>query len=447
MRLLSTILPLGPLLIPAIASSQALARAPGARVVTVSPFGMEEPSIAVNPKSPNQVVVAYQGNAATSYSTDSGRTFAPSSGTDDPGFIRRGDVVLAFSNKGHAFLSYVAFDKQGTPFYWGHGSGKSAVVVRRSVDGGKSWEPTDFIVNAPPVTENTPFQDMERIFADNGVHSPHAGNLYIGWIEWRLKESVMLFSRSEDDGETWSKPIQISTRPGLPRDGNGDVVGFEGTVGSDGTIYTVWHEAHYVTFASSHDGGKTFEPSRRIIKTGPPYMGAIMGLGPIFGAMGFPQIGVDPKNSNLYVTWSDYRNGDIDIFLSRSVDHGKTWSPPQRVNDDPAHDGADQYFQWMTVDPVTGAIYVQFYDRRADPKDYVNSVTLARSTDGGHTFVNYEWADQRFEGHDVRLGDYMWLVAYDNRVYGTWSEPIAADTGAHAHYVPVVKVGTADFSH
>jgi hypothetical protein len=429
----------------------ALPRAPGARVVTVSPFGREEPGIAVNPRSPNQVIAVFQGPAEAAYSQDSARSFAASAGTAAPEWRRTGDVSVTFDNQGRAYLCYIAFDLQGTTYYWGHGGGRNGVIVRRSVDGGKTWEPGGAAVRIPPLQSNTPFQDMARIFADNGPQSPNAGHLYVGWIEWQLTRSIMLFSRSTDGGRTWDPAVRISTHAGLPRDGNGDVVGFNGTVGPDGTVYTVWHDGAHIAFATSRDGGHSFAASRWIIETGPPYMGAIPGLGPIFGAMGFPQIGVDPHAGTLYVTWSDYRNGDIDVFLSRSADQGRTWTSPLRVNDDPVHDGSDQFFQWMAVDPVTGGVYVQFYDRREDPADRKTKVTLARSTDGGRTFTNYAWTDAAFDGHDVRLGDYMWLTAYDNRVYGAWAEPVAADSGVAAagaprRYGPVIRVGTADFS-
>jgi hypothetical protein len=159
----------------------------------------------------------------------------------------------------------------------------------------------------------------------------------------------------------------------------------------------------------------------------------------------------ESTGGTLYVTWSDYTNGDIDVFLSRSVDRGRTWSPRLRVNTDPVHNGADQFFQWMAVDPVTGAVYVQFYDRRGDPADRKTTVTLARSTDQGRTFTNYAWTTTPFDGHDVRLGDYMWLTVYDNRVYGAWAETAPTDTGAvtpraSRGYAPIVRVGTADFS-
>src|ERR1039458_8533223 len=123
-------------------------------------------------------------------------------------------------------------------------------------------------------------------------------------------------------------------------------------------------------------------------------------------ANGFPQIAIDPRSNDLrskdprnkdprsrrlYVTWTDYRNGDLDVFCSTSTDGGKKWSAPVRVNNDAVHDGADQFFQWLAVDPIDGSVNVIFYDRRGDPKNRAQTVTLARSTDGGSSFQNYAW--------------------------------------------------------
>jgi hypothetical protein len=77
------------------------------------------------------------------------------------------------------------------------------------------------------------------------------------------------------------------------------------------------------------------------------------------------------------------------------------------VNTDALHNGIDQFFQWLAVDPVTGDVYVQFYDRRDDPANRKTGFTLARSTDGGKTFINYAWAESPFESQQPAfLGDY-----------------------------------------
>lgn len=270
---------------------------------------------------------------------------------------------------------------------------------------------------------------MPRLFTDTQPHSPYSGNVYVGWIEWQLDKSIILFARSSDGGKTFAPPMRISTHAGLPRDDNGGLVGFVGAVGTDGTIYAVWNDGGTITFTQSHDGGKTFTPSRAVIDVAPPYFGGAGGIPGVSRAMGFPQIGVGIRErkwaGTLYVAWSDYRNGDVDVFSASSADDGRTWSKPVRVNNDPIHDGIDQFFQWMTVDPVTGDVYIQFYDRRDDPANRKTSFTLARSTDGGKTFVNYAWAENPFESQQPAfLGDYTWLTAYDRKVYGAWTEAL-----------------------
>jgi hypothetical protein len=438
-----------------------LPRAPGAHVVTISPpdsYG-NEPGITVNPKDPSQVAAVYQG-ATVAYSTDGGQSFTRPELPPVPGWKTGGDVSITFDNKGNVYLSSLHFDKLGSASYWAHGAGRNGIFVRRSLDGGKTWEKDAATVKAYQGNEpDIQWEDMPRIFADNVPTSPYAGNLYVGWIEWQLDQSIILFARSTDQGKTFSTPMRISTHAGLPRDDNGGLVGFVGVIGADGTIYATWNDGSTITFTTSRDGGKTFAPSRSIMDVAPPYFGGAGGIPGVSRVMGFPQIGVDSRpgkaGGNLYVAWSDFRNGDVDVFFSSSTDHGRTWSKAMRVNSDPLHDGNDQFFQWMAVDPVTGAIYVQFYDRRDDPANRKTWITLARSTDGGKTFTNYAWTDTPFESEMAFLGDYTWLTAYNNKVYGVWTETVATAADAPATPAPgnrrnrgatAVRVGTADFS-
>ncbi len=60
-----------------------------------------------------------------------------------------------------------------------------------------------------------------------------------------------------------------------------------------------------------------------------------------------------------------------------------------------------------------------------------------------------------FESQQAFLGDYTWLTAYNNKVYGVWTETVPPPAEAPAHEaVPVarrrdgtaIRVGTADFS-
>ena len=444
-----------------VASAQTpLPPAPGRRVVTVSSPERRgnEPSIAVDPNHPDRVVAAFQP-ATIAYSTDSAQTFATAELPPVEGWRGGGDVSVAFDNKGHAYLGTLHFDKLGSQSYWAHGGGRNGIFVRRSLDGGKTWEKDAATVKAFQGNESEiQWEDMPRVFADSQPKSPFAGNVYVGWIEWQLDKSIMLFARSTDSGKTFSEPMRISTHAGLPRDDNGGLVGFVGVVGADGTIYASWNDGSTITFTESHDGGKSFAPSRVAIDVAPPYFGGAGGIPGVSRVMGFPQIGVDSragKHAALYLSWSDYRNGDVDVFCVSSGDHGKTWSQPIRVNSDPIHDGIDQFFQWMAVDPVTGDVYVQFYDRRDDPANRKTGFTLARSADGGKSFVNYAWSDSPFESQNAFLGDYTWLTAYNGKVYGAWAESVPATAESSAtspqpgrppRAMTVVRVGFADFS-
>lgn len=437
---------------------QTLPLVPASRVIDLTPHPgfFNEPSIAVNPNNPRQIVAAYQVSATAASSSDAGEHWMLASATAPKDYAVSGDVSVAFDNKGHAFLCYIAFDKLGTENYWAHNATRNGIFVRRSNDGGKTWNPEASTVISHPTDPGIPFEDKPYIVADTNPKSPHAGNLYVGWTQFTLTKSTILFSRSTDDGNSWSVPIEISSHEGLPRDDNGAVEGFSGATATDGTLYAVWADGDNIAFTYSRDGGETFAPSKEVLDVAPLYFK----VSAVDRANGFPQISMDPKANRLFVSWSDYRNGDVDIFVSTSQDRGASWFPAVRVNSDPIHNGSDQFFQWLSVDPVTGAAYVVFYDRRDDPRNKNTTVVLARSTDGGRNFENYAWTRKPFQSRDDFIGDYTGLAAFNGRIYGIWAEEKGSASNSNVrtrnrksqappdkidNHRTIVRVGLADF--
>jgi len=91
------------------------------------------------------------------------------------------------------------------------------------------------------------------------------------------------------------------------------------------------------------------------------------------------------------------------------------------VNDDPLGNGKDQFMTHFCVDPVTGAINVLFYDRRRF-EGKKTDVILARSTDGGETFVNRRINDNPFiPDKEIFFGDYIGVNSYNDLVACLWT--------------------------
>jgi Neuraminidase (sialidase) len=123
----------------------------------------------------------------------------------------------------------------------------------------------------------------------------------------------------------------------------------------------------------------------------------------------------------VYVLWGDEREGNLDVWFSRSADKGETWSEAIRVNDDSTQ--ADQFLPWLTVDPETGHLYSVFYDRRHDENGSSNHVYLAWSKDAGQTWVNERLTESSFETNEkIFMGDYNNISAYNGMVRPIWVE-------------------------
>jgi hypothetical protein len=296
------------------------------------------------------------------------------------------------------------------------------MIVNVSKDGGNTW--TDGTAAINHINTVIPFEDKPGIVVDNAPASRMKGNVYLAWTRFDVygsanpeDHSQIYFTRSIDQGQTFSMPVRISDAGGDCLDSDNTVEGAVPAVGPNGEVYVVWAGPLGLVLDKSLDGGLTFGKDKVIGNIAGGWDFGIEGLA---RANGMPVTGVDlsngPNKGTLYVNWIDERNGDPDVFVMSSRNGGETWSAPVRVNDDPVKNGKAQFFTWMSVDPADGSINIVFYDRR-DGAGTQTRLTLARSVDGGRSFVNHKIDLPPFTANTrAFFGDYASISAQQGRV-------------------------------
>jgi len=376
--------------------------------------GSCEPSIAINPKNPKNIVA---GNVMNDYhySFDGGATWNSEKLQSKYGVF--GDPCIVADWDGYFYYLHLA-NPDGKAY-----SSKSflnQIVIQSSQNGGKTWDIGTGIGKNEPTQ-----QDKEW-----AVVHPTTGQLYVTWTEFDkygsknpLHKSRIRFATSIDKGKTFSQAITISALEGDAIDDDGTTEGAVPAVDREGTIYVAWAYQSKIYFNKSMDNGITWMEKEQEIAQQP--MGWTQDIPGVGRCNGMPVTAVDISNSehkgSVYINWTDQRNGtdNTDVFLMKSTDKGNTWSAPFKVNQDNTQ--THQFFTWMSVDPVTGFIYIIYYDRSRF-KDSRTDVMLAISKDGGASFSNQMISDSPFTPiSSVFFGDYNNIAAYNGIVRPIWT--------------------------
>ncbi|MGF1578448.1 MAG: sialidase family protein [Gemmataceae bacterium] len=388
-----------------------------------------EVSVAINPKNPKHFVASALGypkkpggsKNASFVSFDAGKTWKAVL-MPNPDNRTQGDDAVAFGPDGTVFHTYISFTglrRKRAPRV------SSGIFCNSSKDGLKWKKPVPVVDH---INTDEPFEDKPWIVCDCSEDSPHKGNIYVAWTKFDVygsrdpkDKSHIYFSRSTNGGKSFTPSWKISDFPGDALDDDDTVEGAVPAVGPKGEVYVAWAGPKGLVIDKSTDGGVTFGKDTFISKMPGGWNIPVKGI-PRHN--GLPITKVDCSKGkfrgSVYVNWIDERNGDPDVFVSHSRDGAKTWSKPIRVNDDKVKNGVAQMFAWMAVDPVDGSVNVIFHDRRG-LKGTNTGVTLARSVDGGKTFVNYRVKQKPSEFRPVLFfGDYNGIAARGGRVVAVY---------------------------
>jgi hypothetical protein len=360
-----------------------------------------EPSIAIDPNNP-QIMAAGSIIDDYYYSTDGGQTWKSSNLKSEYGVW--GDPVLTFDYTGRVYYFHLSNYKKTS---W-----IDRIVCQSTDSVGGSFDKGTF-----PKPDGSKAQDKHWV-----VVNPVNNEIYLTWTQFdaydsKAKEdsSIILFSKSSDQGKTWSDPLRISYYAGDCLDGDNTVEGAVPALGPNGEIYVTWSGPKGLVIQKSIDGGTTWlEKEQQIHFHVGGWDFAVPGLQ---RANGLPILVSDmsegPNKGTLYLNWCDQKNGlsNTDVWLSKSTDGGVTWSEAIRVNQDKTK--RHQFFTWMTVDQSDGALYFVYYDRR-NHNSTQTDVYLSASYDGGETFHDFKLNNKPFTPtEDQFLGDYLNIAAVD----------------------------------
>jgi hypothetical protein len=381
----------------------------------VQPDTEIEPSIAVNPANPLNVVTVYQegriadaGDATNGFATsfDGGKTWTKGELPGLTSFPRQGgpferasDAVVAFGPNNIVYANSLVFDQ-----FTGQGL-RSGIAVNVSKDGGRTWEPPVFLEDDLLGGLN----DKNWIAIDMGTGpGHHFGRVYAVWD--RVAPVVYDYcDKGCDQLSNWLPNLQ--TVPGLVFPGQGigayPVIQNDGGLGivvdtvSGGVLNPAQAENPDVAPGSSDELVYVAAPAAGST----PYPAPLAFLPPVDIATnqstgvpaqragGLPAAAVDTKTGTIYAVWEDGRfrsDGANDVVMSSSTGNGVMWSPVQRINPGSTSGHLDHYNPTIAVDGQ-GTIQIAYRVRDESGKGPLYSPAIdtyyQRSTDGGTTFT------------------------------------------------------------
>jgi len=263
-----------------------------------------------------------------SKSTDGGQTFSTNAAIDGspPGSIDQPGADIAIDTVGRIYAT------------WKESNGGSPnIYLAKSTDGGATFETKICVANS------TASKSGPAIGPDTN------GNIYIAWVQGNgVDERMVYLAKSVDLGDSFRSPVEVDNFNSSTTFLYAPTL----VVDTRGNIYIAWQEDSSGTFviylSKSIDGGITFSaPSRVDDSTSAT------------GNQESPTMAVDPDGW-LYIAWQDDRNGNEDIYFSRSTDQGASFEQSIRVDDSTDNSG-DQVSPHMVVDHSKN-IYITWTD-------------------------------------------------------------------------------------
>jgi hypothetical protein len=332
-----------------------------------------------------------------------------------------------FASDGTLYVSFVTLE--------GRGNTPNAGWIVKSTDGGRTFSEPVRALGRELVFQLRLAVDPED---PRRVHLIWLQGEDVGFLKLVQPGNPILSTRSEDGGMTWSTPARVSSAD------RGRAVAPVPAVGPDGALYVLYLDLREdrLDYEGAHrgEGGPPYPGPFSLVLARSVDQGRTWGeslvadeIVPIERFIVFfppsPSIAVAP-DGRVYAAFHGARLGDPDVWLWSLAKGSETWEGPTRVNDTPERDGTWQYLPQVSVAP-DGRLDVLYFDRRSDPENVMNQVSLQSSFDEGESFIpSVRLASQPFssligfgspEGLPT-LGSRLALATTDDRALAIWTD-------------------------
>lgn len=261
----------------------------------------------------------------------------------------------------------VAIDERGEILVAWVDQGHKDVFFRKCSRDGKALSQSVNVSRSPKI-----FSWLPRIALDG------KGSIFVLWQEIIFSGGThggeILFSRSTDEGATFSPPANLSNS--VAGDGKGRIDkdrwhngSLDIATGADGALYVAWTEYEGALWVRrSTDAGKTFSKALRVKDNKPARAPALA----IHG-------------NTVYLAWTVGDDESADIRVAKSTDAGGSFGAPVLVEKSKPYSDAPKI-----VADARGALHVVYTEGR--------QILYSRSTDGAASFERPRAISERGAG-------------------------------------------------
>ncbi len=272
-----------------------------------------------------------------------------------------------------------------------------------------------FALGGPVAAQKTPAVRLDVGSSPGAANSflpevaASGASVYVAWEDNRNGAADVYFNRSLDAGSTWL-PADIRLDVGDPPGNETSAAPQIAAAGA--SVYVTWEDVRNgrgdIYFNRSLDAGATWLTQDVRLDVGSAPGAAISAV---------PRIAC--SGSSVYVAWQDFRNGDEDIYLNRSLDGGASWLPTDVRLDIGDPPGANR--SGMPQIAASGAsVFVAYWDVRNHL--YNTDVYFNRSLDGGTTWLPTDVRLDVGSAPGAAASDAQVLAASGASVYVAWQD-------------------------